>query len=165
MWAGAAVLLSIPFIAMRFTTEVNWSAFDFIIMGALLAAACGIVEVAARRGGTSAYKLAVIAAVAGGFLITWANLAVGHEHGPNHLLLYAALLVGIVGSVIARLAANGMALAMLATAGALVTALRLAMLNEADTEGSNLLVTLVASGAIASPFLVAAWLFRRAARS
>ena len=57
MWAGAAVLLSIPFIAMRFTTEVNWSAFDLMIMGALLAAACGIVEVAARRGGSSAYKL------------------------------------------------------------------------------------------------------------
>ena len=165
MWAGAAALLAVPFIAMRFTAEVNWSAFDFIIMGALLAAACGMVEVAARRGGSSAYKLAVIAAVAGGFLIIWANLAVGHEHGPGHLLLYAALLVGVVGSKIARFAAKGMMVAMLATAGALVVALRLAMLNEADAEGSNLLVTLVSTGAIALPFLVAAWLLRRAARS
>ena len=165
MWAGAAALLALPFIAMRFTADVDWSASDFIIMGALLAAACGTVEIAARRGGSGAYKLAVISAVVGGFLIIWANLAVGHEHGPGHLLLYGALVVGVVGSILARFAAKGMMVAMLATAGALVVALRLAMLNEADAEGSNLLVTLVASGAIASPFLVAAWLFRRAARS
>jgi hypothetical protein len=144
---------------------VNWSASDFIIMGGLLAAACGMVEMAARRGGSAAYKLAVVSAVAGGFLITWANLAVGHEHGPSHLLLYAGLLVGIVGSIIARFAAKGMVVAMLATAAALVVALRLAMLNEADAEGSNLLLTSVSSGAIASPFLLAAWLFRRAART
>ena len=164
MWAGAAALLALPFIAMRFTTEVNWTASDFIIMGALLAAACGIVEVAARRGGNGAYKLGVISAVAGGFLIIWANLAVGHEHGPNHVLLYGALLVGVAGSAIARFAAKGMAVAMLATAAALVVALRIAMLDDADPEGSNLLVTFVSSGAIASPFLIAAWLFRRAAR-
>ena len=165
MWEGAAALLALPFIAMRFTAEVNWSAFDFIVMGALLAAACGTVEFAARRGGSAAYKLAVISAVAGGFLIIWVNLAVGHEHGPYHLLLYAALLVGIVGSAIARFGSKGMAVAMLATAAALVVALRLAMLNDADPEGSNLLVTSVASAAIASPFLMAAWLFRRAART
>lgn len=162
MWAGAAVLLGLPFVAMRFTAEVNWSASDFIIMGALLASACGIVEVAARRRRSGAYKLGVISAVAGGFLITWANLAVGHEHGPSHVLLYGALLVGLVGSAIARFAAKGMALGMLVTAAALVVALRLAMLNDADPEGTNLLVTVVASAAIASPFLVAAWLFRRA---
>jgi hypothetical protein len=165
MWAGAAVLLALPFIAMWFTAEVNWSASDFIIMGALLAGSCGTVEIAARRGRSAAYKLAVISAVVGGLLIIWANLAVGHEHGPHHLLLYAALLVGVVGSAIARFGAKGMTVAMLSTAAALVVALRLAMLNDADPEGSNLLVTSVASAAIASPFLMAAWLFRRAART
>jgi hypothetical protein len=55
--------------------------------------------------------------------------------------------------------------AMLATAVALVVALRLAMVHEADAEGGNLLVTAVASTLIASPFLLSAWLFRRAARA
>jgi len=33
IWAGAAMLLSVPFVAMRFTSEVNWSASDFVVMG------------------------------------------------------------------------------------------------------------------------------------
>jgi hypothetical protein len=164
IWAGAALLLSVPFVAMRFTSEVNWTASDFLVMGTLLAVVCGIIELAARRGGNAAYKLGVIAAVGGGFLIVWINLAVGHEHTPYDYPFYLALLVGLVGSAVARLRPKGMMAAMVATAAALIVALRLAMVHEADAEGGNLLVTAVASAAIASPFLVAAWLFRKAAR-
>lgn len=163
IWAGAALLLLVPFVAMRFTSEVNWSASDFVVMGTLLALSCGIIELAARRGGNVAYKLGVIVGVGGGFLIVWANLAVGHEHTPYDYPFYLALLVGLVGSAIARLRPNGMVAAMLATAVALIVALRVAMVHEADAEGGNLLVTAVASAAIASPFLLSAWLFRRAA--
>ena len=164
VWGGAALLLSVPFVAMHFTSEVNWSVSDFVVIGTLLTVVCGIIELAARRGGSVAYKLGVIAAVGGGFLIVWANLAVGHEHAPYDLPFYFALLLGLVGSVIARFRPKGMMAAMLATAGALVVALRMAMVHEADTEGGNLLVTTVASALIASPFLIAAWLFRKAAR-
>jgi hypothetical protein len=165
LWGGAALLLSLPFVAMRLTSEVNWSLGDFLVMGALLAAVCGIIEVAARRGGSLAYKLGVMAAVGASFLIIWINLAVGHEHAPYDLPFYLALLVGIVGSAIARFRPKGMMAAMLATAVALVVALRLAMVHEADAEGGNLLVTALASAMIASPFLLSAWLFRRAART
>ena len=164
LWGGAALLLSVPFVAMRFTSEVNWSASDFVVMGTLLAVVCGIIELAARRGGSTAYKLAVIAAAGGGFLIVWANLAVGHEHAPYDYPFYFALLVGLVGAAIARLRPKGMMAAMLATAVALVVALRLFMVHQADAEGGNLLVTAVGSLAIASPFLIAAWLFGKAAR-
>ena len=164
IWGGATLLLSLPFFAMRFTSEVNWTASDFVVMGTLLAVACGIIELAARRGGKISYKLGVIAAVGGGFLIIWANLAVGHEHTPYDYPFYLALLVGLVGAAIVRLRPKGMMVAMLATAVALVIALRLAMAHEADAEGGNLLVTTVASAMIASPFLLSAWLFRRAAR-
>ena len=165
IWGGAAALLSVPFFAMRFTSEVKWTASDFLVMGTLLAVVCGIIELAARRGGNAAYKLGVIAAVGGGFLIVWINLAVGHEHAPYDYPFYLALLVGLVGSAIARLRPKGMMAAMLATAAALVVALRFAMVHEADAEGGNLLVTAVASAAIAMPFLIAAWLFRRASRA
>jgi hypothetical protein len=165
IWGGAALLLSVPFVAMRFTSEVNWSASDFVVMGTLLALAGGIIELAARCGGNVAYKLGVTVAVAGGFLIVWANLAVGHEHTPYDYPFYLALLVGLVGSAIAGLRPKGMMAAMLATAAALVVALRLAMVHQADAQGGNLLVTAVASAAIASPFLIAAWLFKRASRA
>jgi hypothetical protein len=165
LWGGAALLLSVPFVAMRFTSEVNWTASDFVVMGVLLAVACGIIELAARRGGSIAYKLGVLAAVGGGFLIVWANLAVGHEHAPYDLYFYAALLVGIAVAATARFKPAGMTVATLATAAALVIALRLLMVHEADAEGGNLLVTTAASAMIASPFLLAAWLFRQAARA
>jgi len=165
LWGAAAMLLALPFVAMRFTTEVNWSASDFIIMGILLTLVCAGIELAVRLTDNVAYRLACAAAIGGAFLITWANLAVGHEHGPNHLLLYGALLIGVAASAIVRFSAKGMAVVMVLTACALVVALRLAMLNDADPEGPNLLITAVASVAIASPFLIAAWLFRRAART
>jgi hypothetical protein len=164
VWGGAALLLSVPFVAMRFTSEVNWTASDFVVMGTLLSVACGIIELTSRLGTNIAYKLGVIFAVGGGFLIVWANLAVGHEHTPYDYPFYLALLIGLVGSAIARLRPRGMMAAMLATATALIIALRLAMVHEAGAEGGNLLVTAVASAAIASPFLIAAWLFRKAAR-
>jgi hypothetical protein len=164
LWGGAALLLSVPFVAMRFTSEVNWTATDFLVMGTLLAVACGIVELAARRGGGRAYKLGVLAAAGGGFLIVWANLAVGHEHSPYDLYFFGALAMGIAIAAIARFKPKGLMIAMLVTAAALVIVLRLLMVHEADAEGGNLLVTTVASAMIASPFLLAAWLFRRASR-
>ena len=164
LWGGAALLLSVPFIAMRFTSEVNWTASDFVVMGVLLSVACGIVELAARRGSGVAYKLGVIAAVGGGFLIVWANLAVGHEHSPYDLYFYGAVATGAAIAGITRFRPAGMMVAMLATAGGLVIALRLLMVHEADAEGGNLLVTTVASAMIASPFLLAACLFRKASR-
>ena len=35
-WAFAAVLLLLPAIAMQFTSEIDWSPSDFIVMGALI---------------------------------------------------------------------------------------------------------------------------------
>src|SRR4029079_8926187 len=131
-------------------------ASDFVVMGTLFAVACGIIELAARRSGKISYKLGVIAAVGGGFLIIWATLAVGHEHTPYDYPFYLALLVGLVGAAIVRLRPKGMVAAIMATSAALIVALRLLMVHEADAEGGNLLVTAVASAAIASPFLISA---------
>ena len=35
-WGFAAILLLLPAIAMQFTSEVDWDARDFIVMGALI---------------------------------------------------------------------------------------------------------------------------------
>lgn len=70
-------LLMIPFIAMQFSTEVNWSSFDFAVMGALLLGTGLTVEFFLRKVRTTKYRLAVCAAVVFAFLIVWAELAVG----------------------------------------------------------------------------------------
>jgi hypothetical protein len=56
-------------------------------------------------------------AVAAGFLIIWANGAVGmigNEDNPYNLLFLGAIAVALLGAVVARFRAAGMALAMLA---------------------------------------------------
>jgi hypothetical protein len=164
LWIAAAILLLIPLIAMRFTNEVAWSALDFFLMGVLLAVVCGTVDLAARRGSGIAYTLGAAAGVGGAFLIVWGNLAVGHEHSPYDLYFYGALATGIVIAAIARFKPAGLMVAMLVTAAALVIVLRLLMVHESDAEGGNLLVTTAGSAMIASPFIFASWLFRKASK-
>ena len=119
VWGTAAFLLPLPLVAMRFTDEVNWDETDFMVFGAMLAAACGTCELAAGMTGNSAYRAAVGVAIAAAFILVWMNLAVGiigTEDNPANLMFGGVLAVGIVGAVIARLQPHGMARALVATA-------------------------------------------------
>lgn len=70
-------LLLIPFIAMQFTDEVNWSGFDFLVMGALLFCVGLAIDFILQRVTKPSKRLALIATVIIGFVIIWAELAVG----------------------------------------------------------------------------------------
>ena len=59
IWGTAALLLLLPWVAMQFTEEVAWDLADFIIIGAMLFAACGTYELAARLTVSTAYRAAV----------------------------------------------------------------------------------------------------------
>lgn len=166
LWGGAAVILLIPFVAMRFSSEVDWHEDDFIVMAIMLAIACGAVELAVRLTDNRAYRLATAAAIGGAFLITWANLAVGivgSEKNPSNTLFFFALLVGIVGAIIARLRARGMTVAMLMTAIAIALAFIAAVAGTTDEPNVSHWRELIATTVIASPFLLSASLFRKAA--
>jgi hypothetical protein len=167
IWGAAAFLLLLPLIAMRFTREVNWDETDFIVMGAMLFAACGAFELAARMSGDTAYRAAVGVAVVAAFLLIWINLAVGiigSEDNPANLMYAGVLAVAVAGGILARFRPAGMARAMIAAAlaqaligvGALVGGLGAA-------EPPGALGILVLNGFFAAAWLVAAWLFRRAA--
>jgi hypothetical protein len=73
---GTAVLLSIPLIAMQFTTEVDWELGDFIIM-AILLFGTGSIFVAVARVTPRKYRLLIGIGVLITFLAVWAHLAVG----------------------------------------------------------------------------------------
>ena len=167
IWGGAALLLSLPFFAMQFTSEVNWGPEDFIVMGIMLATVCGVIELVVRLSPNLTYRLATFAAIGAAFLIVWANLAVGivgSEDNPVNRAFFAALLVGIVGSCVARFRANGMAVAMLATAAAIAMAFVIAVSGVTDEPHVSHWRELIATSIISSPFLVSALLYRRAAR-
>lgn len=119
VWLAAGALLCVPLVATQFTQEVQWSGFDFLVMGVILGTACGLWELATRVSGSWAYRLGAAIAIGTGFLITWINLAVGiigNEDNPANLAFFGVLLIGIVGAAATRLCASGMALAMLVTA-------------------------------------------------
>ena len=92
MWSGAIALLLAPAVAMQFSAEVNWTPADFIVFGTMLAIAGGTVEIAARASRDQAYLIATVIAVGAGFLMVWANLAVGiigSENNPANLIFFA----------------------------------------------------------------------------
>lgn len=115
LWGGALCLLALPWVAMRFNTEVNWSPFDFAVFGTMLALACGAVELAMHASGAWSYRLGALAGIGTGFLLLWVNLAVGFigdEGNPANLAYALVLGVAIVGTSAARLRARGMAITM-----------------------------------------------------
>lgn len=74
---GTTAILLIPFIAMQFTGEVNWTASDFVIAGVLLAGvglAYVLTTVKMRNPRT---RLVTGALFAAALLFMWAELAVG----------------------------------------------------------------------------------------
>jgi hypothetical protein len=158
MWGGAAFLLLLPAVAMRLTSEVEWDARDFVATGIMLAAACSICELAARVSSNCAYQAAAGVAVGTAFLIVWANLAVGmigDEGNPFNLLFGGVLAVALTGSIVARFEPSGMVGAMALTAAAQIAAGAVGL--SADPRGA------LTAMAFAAPWLLSAWLFRKAA--
>jgi len=166
-WGGGVALLALPFVAMQFTREVNWTASDFVVFGAMLLAVGIPLELAARASRSWSYRGAALLALVGGFLTVWANLAVGivgSEDNPLNLLFFGALLVGIAGSIAARGKAKGMALAMVATAAALGVAFVFATLVPTDEPNVPHMRELIGTSLFAALFLGSAALFRKASR-
>ncbi|UII35070.1 hypothetical protein LVD17_02750 [Fulvivirga ulvae] len=74
---AVAILLLIPFIAMQFSNEVDWSAFDFIIAGVLLLSTGLACELVMRKVHKTTHRLIICAAILLALFLIWAELAVG----------------------------------------------------------------------------------------
>lgn len=73
----AAILLSIPYIAMQFTTDVDWNITDFAIMGVLLFGTGLLCELVLRMVKSMESRILICGAVLFVFFLIWAELAVG----------------------------------------------------------------------------------------
>lgn len=74
---AVALLLLIPFTAMQFTDEVNWTAFDFIVAGVLLLGTGLLVELLLRKIRNKNYRIAAVVVLLALLFLVWAELAVG----------------------------------------------------------------------------------------
>jgi hypothetical protein len=79
---GTAAILLIPFVAMQFTREVNWTASDFVIAAILLAGTGLLFELASAKLRTRKSRLIAIAVIGFCFVFVWAELAVGLVGSP-----------------------------------------------------------------------------------
>jgi peptidoglycan/LPS O-acetylase OafA/YrhL len=70
-------LLLIPFIAMQFSSEVVWTASDFIIMGILLLVTGLGIDLVLRKVSSSKNRLIMGGIILAVFFMIWAELAVG----------------------------------------------------------------------------------------
>jgi len=70
-------LLLIPFVAMQFTNEVNWSPFDFLVMAILLLGVGVLCELILQRMKENKYRFLFLGVVLLLFFLVWAELAVG----------------------------------------------------------------------------------------
>lgn len=75
--SAIAILLLIPFIAMQFTDEVNWTGFDFVVMGSLLTGTGLLCELIMRKVKTVKNRLLLCGMALFVFFLIWAELAVG----------------------------------------------------------------------------------------
>lgn len=160
-WAVAGLLLALPAVAMRFTDEVDWNAVDFLVFGLMLAVACGINEVACRLSVSLVYRLAAAVAIGTGFLVAWANLAVGiigSEDAPVNLAFFGVLAIGLAGAFVVRGRARGMVRVMALMALAQVGVSVVAWL-------AGLGGTPPVAGVFVLGWLVAGWLFLVAGRA
>ena len=71
------LLLLIPLIGMAITDEINWSAFDFIIMGSLLIALSIGINLVSTHVKNLKNRFLYIGILVLIFMLIWAELAVG----------------------------------------------------------------------------------------
>ena len=75
--AGITALLMVPLIAMQFTTEVNWTWFDFVVAGILLYGTGLLCELVLRKVKDTGRRFLIVGIVLVVLFLVWAELAVG----------------------------------------------------------------------------------------
>lgn len=161
--AVTLLLLSIPFIAMQFSSEVDWSFADFIIMGLLIFGTGSSYVLIAQFANNLIYRVAIALTLGITLFMVWANLAVGLiGSGPNtgNLLYMGVIAIVIVGSIRARFGAVGMERTMYTASFALVLLAGIGLLTNMDEyPGSSVKEIIAVNGFFATLYAVAGSLF------
>jgi hypothetical protein len=124
-WALAISALLLPFMAMQFTREVNWTGPDFIFAAVMIGGVGLLFELTVRMSDNGFYRTGIALALAASFLTIWANGAVGmigDEGNPLNLMFFGVIAIALLGSALGGFRARGMAIAMSIAAVAQVLA-------------------------------------------
>ncbi len=163
-----AALLAIPLVAMQFTTDVKWDAFDFAFAGILIFSAGAVYTFVSRRSATLAYRAAAAISVLTALLLVWVNGAVGitgSEDNIANALYFLVLATGFVSVLIARFEARRMSYALFATAFVQALVPVAAFLIWKPEMSAGVMQTFGANSFFVVLWLASALLFRKASLS
>lgn len=166
-WGLAGLLLLLPLIAMQFTSEVNWTAFDFVVAAMIVGGTGLAFEAAVRRSADPSYRLAAAIALLTAFLLVWIDGAVGiigDEHNPLNALYLTIVLAAAVAGAPVRGRPRPMSRVMACASLAICMMAVLAGLYGSD-EPPGFVGLLIIHAAFAGAFAISAALFSVAGRS
>ena len=75
--AATGLILSVPLIAMQFTSDVDWNLIDFSIIGTLLFGMSSLFVLVARKVKKTEHRIAMGIVFVAAVLYIWAEFAVG----------------------------------------------------------------------------------------
>ena len=77
LWGALGGVFLLPVVGMMLTSEVRWTAFDFVAAAVLLGGLGLAIELAIRFGGTRRARVLLSLAAVAGVATVWADGAVG----------------------------------------------------------------------------------------
>ncbi len=167
VFAVTGLILMLPAVAMQYSDEVNWTAFDFVVAATLLLGSGLTAEYLWRKTPNVEYRAGSLLAVFIGLFVVWVNLAVGiigNEDNPANELYFLVLLIGVSGAFFARLRPRGMSIAMNVTAVAMAAVPLVAFLVWRPPVDMGLVKVITFNSFIALALAGSARLFRSACR-
>ena len=153
-------LLMVPLVASRMTPGWNWPPRAFVLVYVLFFGTALAYGLIARKMGAWTYKAGVGVALVAGFALGWSTMVQTADSGhPERLWYLSVLVVGFIGTCLARLKAPGLALTLFAMAATL--ALIAVMLpSGAPPEMARRMA--IGHGVFAALFLASGLMFRHA---
>jgi hypothetical protein len=115
--------------------------------------------------GALAYRFALVAAIAGAFMVIWFSLGVGiigRDGDPANRMYVAVVAMGMVGALLGRFKPRGMSLALGAAALVQFGVAAIALIAQLGLPWSGPAEIVLLNGFFVAWFASCAWLFRRA---
>jgi hypothetical protein len=142
----------------------HWTAFDFIVIGAVLFSVGLTYELIARKSNALVYRVAFGLGLLGALLLFWVNGAVGiigNEDNPANLLYGAVFAVGLIGSLMARFKPRGMARTLFTAAFVQMLIPAIALIFWNSSFAPDVVRVFVLNAGFALLFVISGLLFRR----
>lgn len=117
---GALAVWMVPLVASQFVEDWHWGVGGFVRAYVLFFLTGMVIALVARRMDVWSYKAAVGLALVAGFALGWSTMVQTADSGhPERLWYLSVLTVGVVGALLARLKARGLAVTLFAMAATL----------------------------------------------